>query len=92
MSAKFKNLQMDLLNIRKWTGDIYKDKDSRLMISPLNEKNCSKWSSLIIKKKKDKKYVSFIGSHFHDLISGNLTRIQLLSERYLQLKHKFTCN
>lgn len=60
MSAKFKDFQMDTLNIRKWTGDVYKDKDSILMISILNGKNYSKWALLINKKIRQKKYVSFL--------------------------------
>lgn len=39
MSAKFKGFQTDIPNTKKWTEDIYKDKDSIFMISTFNGKN-----------------------------------------------------
>lgn len=39
MSTKFKDFQMDMPNIKKWTEDMYKDKYSIFIVSTFNGKN-----------------------------------------------------
>lgn len=54
--------------------------------STVNERNI-KWDLFIKKIVKTKVCLIFTGSHFHDSISYNLTRIPILCVRYLHLKH-----